>query len=67
MDILLATPINKTHYSTPPLGLGYLVSALRKAGIKMPIMVIEINTSRRVNPFLFLKTIIHFKLHRERV
>jgi len=31
-DILLVTPINKTHYCVPPLGLGYLVSALRKAG-----------------------------------
>lgn len=33
MDVLLATPIKKTHYSVPPLGLGYLASALRKAGI----------------------------------
>jgi radical SAM superfamily enzyme YgiQ (UPF0313 family) len=31
MEILLATPINKTHYSVPPLGLGYLASALRNA------------------------------------
>ena len=32
MDILLATPINKTHYCVPPLGLGYLISALRRSG-----------------------------------
>jgi len=32
MDILLTTPINKTHYCVPPLGLGYLVSSLRKTG-----------------------------------
>jgi len=32
MDVLLATPVKKTHYSVPSLGLGYLASALRKAG-----------------------------------
>lgn len=38
MDILLATPINKTHYCVPPLGLGYLASALRKAGFSVSIL-----------------------------
>jgi len=32
MSILLATPINKTHYSVPPMGLGYIISALRASG-----------------------------------
>lgn len=33
MDILLTTPINKTHYCVPSLGLGYLASSLRKSGL----------------------------------
>ena len=33
MDALLTTAINKTHYCVPPLGLGYLVSALRKSNL----------------------------------
>ena len=42
MDILLTTPINKTHYCVPSLGLGYLVSALRKSGFySVSIMVPE--------------------------
>jgi len=32
MDILLTSPINKTHYCVPSLGLGYLISALKKSG-----------------------------------
>ena len=32
MQILLVTPISDTHYVVPPIGLGYLASALRKNG-----------------------------------
>src|SRR3989304_9539446 len=32
MQILLVTPISNTHYVVPPIGLGYLASALRKNG-----------------------------------
>jgi len=32
MQILLITPISNTHYIVPPIGLGYLASALRKNG-----------------------------------
>lgn len=40
MDILLTTPINKTHYCVPSLGLGYLVSALRKSGFYSVSMMV---------------------------
>lgn len=33
-QILLVTPISDTHYVVPPIGLGYLASALRKSGFK---------------------------------
>ncbi|MBI5375573.1 MAG: B12-binding domain-containing radical SAM protein [Candidatus Schekmanbacteria bacterium] len=32
MKILLVTPISDTHYVVPPIGLGYLASALRRNG-----------------------------------
>ncbi len=32
-DILLVVPISKTHYVVPPIGLGYLASALRSNGL----------------------------------
>ena len=31
MQILLVAPISKTHYIVPPIGLGYLASALRRS------------------------------------
>ena len=56
MDILLATPVNKTHYSTPPLGLGYLVSALRKAGIDSVSLLDSVRENLDINRFrAFLK------------
>lgn len=32
MDLLLVIPISHTHYVVPPIGLGYLATALRKCG-----------------------------------
>ena len=32
MKVLLLKPFSESHYVVPPLGLGYLVTALRKAG-----------------------------------
>ena len=56
MDILLATPVNKTHYSTPPLGLGYLVSALRKAGVDSVSLLDPVRENLDISRFsAFLK------------
>ncbi|MFC1834154.1 B12-binding domain-containing radical SAM protein [Thermodesulfobacteriota bacterium] len=33
MDILLVVPISRSHYVVPPIGLGYLATSLRQAGI----------------------------------
>lgn len=38
MKILLVKPISKTHYNVPPLGLGYLASALIKQGFDVEIL-----------------------------
>lgn len=51
MDVLLATPINKTHYCVPPLGLGYLVSALRKAGFYSVSILDSIKENLNYNKF----------------
>ena len=32
LDFLLVVPIGKSHYVVPPVGLGYLATALRKSG-----------------------------------
>lgn len=32
MEILLVTPMSHTHYVVPPVGLGYLATALRQSG-----------------------------------
>ncbi len=34
LDFLLVVPIGKSHYIVPPVGLGYLATALRGAGFK---------------------------------
>ena len=38
MDILLVFPFSRTHYSVPPLGLGYLATALRKGGFDVQVL-----------------------------
>ena len=38
MDILLISPVTNTHYTVPPLGLGYLASALKKDGFSVSIL-----------------------------
>jgi anaerobic magnesium-protoporphyrin IX monomethyl ester cyclase len=38
MDILLVFPFSRTHYSVPPLGLGYLATALRRQDFDVQIL-----------------------------
>ncbi len=38
MDILLVFPFSRTHYSVPPLGLGYLATALRGQNYDVQIL-----------------------------
>jgi len=38
MDILLISPVTSTHYTVPPLGLGYLASALRKEHFTVSVL-----------------------------
>jgi len=38
MDILLISPVTNTHYTVPPIGLGYLASALKKDGFSVSIL-----------------------------
>ena len=38
MDVLLVFPYSRTHYSVPPLGLGYLATALRRQGFDVQIL-----------------------------
>lgn len=38
MNIVLTVPYSKTHYTVPPLGLGYLATALRKLPVKVKIL-----------------------------
>lgn len=38
MDILLVFPFSRTHYSVPPLGLGYLATAARRDGFDVHIL-----------------------------
>ncbi len=37
--IILAVPLSRTHYVVPPIGLGYLATALRKHGLNDIIIV----------------------------
>jgi anaerobic magnesium-protoporphyrin IX monomethyl ester cyclase len=38
MDVLLVFPFSRTHYSVPPLGLGYLATALRRQSFDVQIL-----------------------------
>lgn len=38
VDVLLVFPLSRTHYSVPPLGLGYLASSLRSRGYGVRIL-----------------------------
>jgi radical SAM superfamily enzyme YgiQ (UPF0313 family) len=37
-DVLLVTPPSRTHYSVPPIGLGYVAAALRRRGFRPRII-----------------------------
>lgn len=56
MEILLTTPINKTHYCVPPLGLGYLASAIRRANFQSLSILNPVKENFDYNKFsIFLK------------
>lgn len=56
MEILLATPINKTHYCVPPLGLAYLASALRRENFRSLSILDSVKESLDYDKFsLFLE------------
>ncbi len=38
MDILLISPITNTHYTVPPIGLGYLASAVRREKFSVSVL-----------------------------
>jgi anaerobic magnesium-protoporphyrin IX monomethyl ester cyclase len=38
VDVLLVFPPSRTHYSVPPVGLGYLATALRRSGFSVGVL-----------------------------
>lgn len=55
LDVLLVFPPSRTHYSVPPLGLGYLATALRGAGFSVGILDC---TRERLTPAAAVRSVL---------
>lgn len=47
-DVALVVPVGKSHYVVPPIGLGYLATALRKAGLNSVTIIDSIKENLTV-------------------